>query len=296
MIPSQRFTPQSPRSVIPTLSALWQGATKAVRAFFVLLFHVFTVYDDSMPDPKGISDATGQLTEEQLDLCKRIYDEEEKRHERLEQKATILLSVVALVVPLLVSGAYFIATKEGFNPIAKVGGLVFTCFAGILLLVSFISLLRALAIKPRINLSVYSLFNTYPEGVKRYNPDFYGRGLLYCSSVNGALNNLLADFVRAAQVFLVVAVFLEASCSIPLILTLTPSDSIQEVKGKVTIESAGLDKAVELENKLLTTINILRDRVWDLESQAREERTRIEALERNAKKHKKPVRGPGAGS
>lgn len=209
-----------------------------------LFSHTLSSYQDLPPSPQSITQAKpeGTIDKDQLPICKLVYETEEARQEKLERKSTATISLVAAITPFIVAAMVYIRTSAGLSYGGRVATFVLSIFAFIPLLLAFIASLRATGIRAYQYLHIPAVIDTQRDTIRPFSVDFFGRGLLWCASVNGSLNNHIADFVRAAHVFLVVSVILLLASAFPTLLTTEPKSSSQEITGTVRVESTALQQ------------------------------------------------------
>jgi hypothetical protein len=179
----------------------------------------------------------GQITSDQLPVCQAIAADSKDRLRTLEQKSTTLLSVIAIVAPLTASAAVFIK-KQPLPPWAAAITLVFDFAAAVGLLLAFIAILRALAVRGHQELFLGTVIDPENDTIRTYDPDFGGRGLLWTAANRQATCDHIADFVRAAQVFLVGGVMLTVLAAVPVLAVV--GNETQRIEGRVSLDTATL--------------------------------------------------------
>lgn len=73
-------------------------------------------------------------------------------------------------------------------------------------MLSFISALRAMTIKYSESLFIHSVIETDSTSFRQYESEFHAKGLLHCASMNAAVNDHIAQFVKGAYTLLAMAV------------------------------------------------------------------------------------------
>ena len=86
--------------------------------------------------------------------------------------------------------------------------------AGVLLLLGFICALRGVSVSRRETLFLNAVLNADGQ-FRKYDAAFRARGLLYCASMNTAMNDHIANFVKAAHIFSAMAVVLFVLAAVP---------------------------------------------------------------------------------
>jgi hypothetical protein len=247
---------------------------KTFKRLGAIFWHLFcqtlSSYDSSLPEVPALTrdDPKGCIQKEQVELCRLVYDTEEHRREKLEEKSTAALSLVAVLTPFIVSAAVYMASSSGFGFRERGFALVAYALSFLSLLVAFIASVRANGIRERPSLHIHSVIGPETGVIKEFSPDYFGRGLLWCASVNSAVNDHIADFVRAAQMFLVFSVMFLVFGAVPLVFVLHPDSEPQDIKKAVQVESAALQQ-----------ISVSISKAAEASTQLEKDRARIEKME-----------------
>jgi hypothetical protein len=172
-----------------------------LRRFVYFVCHTLRVYESGAGEPPGLSSRSpaGTLSVEQLKICERLASEADDRLAAVEQKATTLLTLVAVLAPLSASAAVFVV-RTPLSPEVRLWVLSGQLGAFFFLLLASVATMRALAIREHKDVGVGGL--VAKGTIRAYSVDFEGRGLLYTAAMRHAITDHVADFVRAAQVFL----------------------------------------------------------------------------------------------
>lgn len=215
--------------------------------------------------PKGVkltsSQPGGTVSEEMLPVCQLLANDAESRLNKLEAKATGLLSLIAVVIPLTASAAVFIQ-QNGLPAIARSVTLGLNVAAMLAFLLALLAALRAVAVRGHQALFLDAVIDPTSDQVREYTADFFGRGLLHVAATSQAICDHIALFVRATQLFLVLGVLLAASAAVP-VLFFVHVETPATLQGTVTIESSSL--------------NSLRDAVAEAAAASEAEMTRLES-------------------
>lgn len=199
----------------------WVATQAAV--FWHLLSHTFAHFEAAPREPGRITDASpsGTFEAEHIALCQAIFDEQDKRQERLEGKAQVVQGVVAVLAPLLIGLLVFVLTPDsGLTSISLV--LAFAIPALALGAVALVASLRAVGVRRRHSLNVGAVVKVEAASVSQYTADRHARGLLWCAAMNDAMNDHVADFVRSAQAFLILAVITGGTAGVVAALSFHP--------------------------------------------------------------------------
>lgn len=165
-------------------------------------------YEEYPPEPPGKFPSEQQeISDEQLQVCKQMFDLCEKRHETLERKAQGIFFVLSIVVPALGSFFPYLIQTQQFSALLYKLSSWFLIATIIFLILSFVSVARSLAIRARKQPYLQSVIAN--DGVfLEYKRTEYAKSLLHCVSTNTSVNDHIAQFVRGAQALIVSAVFL----------------------------------------------------------------------------------------
>ena len=186
------------------------------------------------------SDKSNKTAEATVKQCQWIFDQAEQRRNQLEQKAQSTFGLMIFLVPLLSSAFVFVAGKAALGHLRTIA-IVLVSAAALFVLLGFISAIRAVGVKTSETLSLDSVLQK--NGVFRpYEESFHAKGLLYCASMNTAMNDHLAQFVRGAHSMTAIAVLLLLLAAIPTSIAAVNSSSeptTTKVLGPVEVFSKG---------------------------------------------------------
>jgi len=216
---------------------------RIVLSFWRLLYQVFVPYNPRPEPPEDPPTPSSALADETMEQCKKIYEDAETSRKYLEDKARATFTMTSFLAPLLVSVFVFLLSKAKASP-ATTLAIYIAMTAGIFLLFGFISIVRAVSVQVRETLQLRSVLDMSTKDFRPYDRGFHAGGLLYCASVNTAMNGHIAQFVKGAQVMTALAVLLACAAALPLAYTLSKSQDQTPhavVDGTVKIESASLD-------------------------------------------------------
>ena len=205
-----------------------------------LVRHTFTPYE-SGPGVPGVSrtEPVGHIEEKHLVHCEKMYEQQIDHRKILEQKAASLLSLQAVLAPLVVSALWFVrseAVVDGrWAAILMVG--ISTALA--LIVAAFVAAFRANAVKGFEALGIGALLEDDGKTVRSYSEDFRARGLLYCALRNTVWNDHVADFVRASEGFLVAAIVVLLLCGVPILKQASATKSDGATKQVSAVDLVG---------------------------------------------------------
>lgn len=296
--------PEAPPKYLPERQARrpfnFRGSIGQLGAtFWHLLKHTLGTFE---PAPHAATDISltapaGKIRGDQVAVCREIAAESVARLDKLEQKSTTLLSVIAVVAPLTASAAVFIKQQS----LPKAAGAItlgLDVLATVAVLLAFVAVLRALAVRGHQALFLNTVIDPESDRIRDYDEDFYGRGLLYTAAHRQAVCDHIADFVRAAQVFLVLGVALASLASLPVLFAV--HDSPTHVVGTVGLDAstlrglrAGFTEDARLQDARVARLESVVDSLASLKAANDDIRHQIESL-RVQIRHLSPHRGATA--
>ena len=196
----------------PTPSRLIKALAKHVVRFLYILCQPLIPFESAPQEPQiPLPEEAGNLTDEQLAQCQAIFDQCEARCARIEQKAQWTFTVFAFLIPALASILVFLIRDPAFRAANHPLPLILLSVSGCLLILSFLSAARAIAVHPRQFLHIHAVINTENGAFLEYKKESYAQGLLYCATMNTATNDHIAQFVKGAQFLMVSAVLVFVS-------------------------------------------------------------------------------------
>ncbi len=190
----------------------WERLKSGVR-FYIAVFierirHTYAIYETEPVAPTGIGNIViSDVQPQDLEVCRFIYDSVERRQETLEQKGTVLVSTIAILAPLLISGVAYVAQYDRLSGFTKSAVMAIGLISTFFLLTSLIAALKVNSVRGRQALYLQSLVD-FAEHRVRLREHQYLRLLMYNIAVNSAINDHVADFVRSSQHFLAIAAIL----------------------------------------------------------------------------------------
>jgi hypothetical protein len=228
---------------------------------------------DDLPEPDV------QVTESHLKECQWIFDQADARRIYLEQKAQSAFALMLFLVPLLASLFAFLI-KASSHTTSRTVAIGFLAVSGVLGLLGFISVVRAVSVKNTETLFLGAVVDLKDGQFRQYDYAFHARGLLYCASINTAMNDHIAMFVKSGQV-------LTAGAVIALVIAAIPAG----IAFSSLAQSATDVKIVTQVNASIGELVGLREEVANL-------RKEITALANGKAAHgaPKPVNGRGPAS
>lgn len=226
--------------------SLYGGAISQVGALLGEFWHIlWRSIVPFNPGPELFDDPPrpdAELDDVQLKRCETYFTQVEATRDALEAKARATFSVVAFLAPLIASAFVFFITRPLPGSAARDIAIGVALLSFVLLVLGFLSITRAVAVRPRQTLGYKSIVDTERGEFRRYNKAFHARGLLWCASSNEAMNVHLAEFVKGAHILTALAVFalVVAAVPAPFFLSAQPTTNKTEIVGPVNIVSPAL--------------------------------------------------------
>ncbi len=203
--PIRLFWPRTPRHWIKVLA-------KRIVGFLYILCQPLIPYESAPREPNApLPEEAGELTDEQLAQCQAIFDQCEARCAHIEKKAQWTFTVFAFLIPALTSVLVFLIRDPAFRAANGPLSLILLSASACLLVLSFLSAARAIAVHQRLFPHIHAVINEESGAFLEYNKAFHAQGLLYCATMNTAMNDHIAQFLRGAQILMVSAVLVFVS-------------------------------------------------------------------------------------
>lgn len=210
---TNRFNAKAPAAIRgkEAWKHLWENTLPDIKTIFE---QVFTQYQEQPDNPADFPEETNEPDDKQLEQCQLIFKQSEERRLHIEQKAQSLFSLIIFMAPAL--GSMFVFIYKDSPPIGTTGWiiiiLIFMSF--VLLALGFISVMRAISVKAHEILFIESVVDKKSGKFKEYSKAYHAQGLLYCASINTAINDHIAQFTKGAQVLMIFAAILSLIASI----------------------------------------------------------------------------------
>jgi hypothetical protein len=271
---------------------LVKAAVNTACGFIDTILRPLVPYESGPREPAAdLPEHADWPSEEQLAQCQAIFDQSEARRAHIEQKAQWAFTVIAFLLPSLASVLVFLIRDPAFEAANGAPSLVLLLVSACLLLLSFFSAWRALAIRGRQILHLGAIIDGENGDFLNYDRTRHAQGLLYCATMNTATNDHIAQFVKDAHVLVAFAVVTFASGAVAtgLQLTARPAPPVRaEVVGTVSLsptDLSGLHSDIREVAAALATLatatskesqmNLLVDRVATLEAEVNTLRNQV---------------------
>ncbi|MBF0306353.1 MAG: hypothetical protein HQL41_11960 [Alphaproteobacteria bacterium] len=229
----------------------WKDLLKRTVIGVTTIFtRVFIPYSACAQEPNDLPETASDPDELQLDQCQTIYNEVEDRRAHLEKKAHSMFTVIIFMIPLIGSIFVFVYKESFPDVISRTITIALLAFSGAMLVLGFISVMRAVSIKTRDILLIDSVVDPETGHFRRYSKAFHAQGLLYCAAKNTAMNDHIAQFVKGAQALTGMAAIATLAAAIPAAIVFSnhPSSPAKtQVIGPVDLASpelAGIRKDI----------------------------------------------------
>lgn len=182
---------------------------------FRILWQVFVPFNPAPEDPDSLPEPKVTVTTEQVAECQWIFDQGEERREQLEQKAQWAFALILFLVPVLSSVIVYLMKESVSGTRSYWWAAVLIGFSALFLFMAFVSVVRAVSVQGRQTLFLEAMADLSDGQVRTYDTGFHARGLLWCASVNTAMNDHLAQFVKGAHLLSAAAVLTLGIAAIP---------------------------------------------------------------------------------
>lgn len=249
------------------------------------------------PDaPQPLPPQTADPDEAQLAQCQWVFDQAENRRIHLEQKGQSTFTVMVFLVPLITSVLLFLFRESSPDGLGYEVAVCSLIASGTLLLLAFISVMRAISVQERETLFLGAVIDLKNGQFRKYNRSFHARGLLYCAAVNTAMNDHIAQFVKGARILTACAVLLLVAAAVAAATRFSPTPGSPvrtEIAGQINLSTASMAPLQEEIEKLRIEIAALAntanrdDRINLLEA-------RVAALEENIDRLQKTLSSASA--
>lgn len=193
---------------------IFRTLSKELKAFFNAFLHTIMLYDGKIEPPKKQLDFESELTKEQVDQSKLIFNNSVRRREKLESKAEKLLGLLMIFTPLFsVLVTYLFSVKIHSN-LLRIFLYLALCISILSIFLALIAILRSRKVGDIEEPFISVIIDHENDKIHKYSAKREGLGYLYCAINNQVRNDHIADFVRAAEyfvlinfIFLIISVF-----------------------------------------------------------------------------------------
>lgn len=208
MSQAQDYLPKPPGRLPFSLRTYVDATKRSMATFHVLLRHTLSAYGKapSSKEPITSNSPKGTIRPKMLQRIEQLWGAAKLRSEHLEQKSTATLSGLGIAAPIVIALSVFIVKEPSISTWIRYTALVLVALAIASMVMSFLAILRALSIREREELGIDSVVAS--RAFRKATDDFHGRGLLYVYTKQQAINDHVADFIRASQMFLAVSIAL----------------------------------------------------------------------------------------
>ena len=266
--------------------------------FGSILLQAVTPFNSRPEQPADPPEPDTELSDEQLEFCQKLFDQTESRRTSLEQKAQWTFASIVFLVPLLASIFVFLS-KNAPHGISRIVAAAFLVISGTLLFLGFISVIRAVSVQSREVLFLDALIDPETSQFRTYSKSFHGRGLIYCTSVNTAMNDHIAQFVKGAHILTASAVVMLLLAAVPASIEFssykTPP-SKTSIVGSVTVNSSefeGLSSQKETIQDGIAQLNkltVAQDQTKALQAQVDKLEAELQVIEQTISRDPKLTR------
>jgi hypothetical protein len=221
--------------------SFWKELLRIVKGFVCILWQTIVPFNPSPELPKDPPNPDDDPDDKQIEQCEKMFDRVEEGRDQLEQKARATFSFVSFLTPLLASILVFTLSKTPADTPGRSAAIVLSVVSLCFLVLGFVSIARAVSVRGREALFLDSIIDPEQNQIRAYDKRFYIRGLLYCASVNQAINDHIAQFVKGAHVLTALAVLALVPAAVPAAIALSSISSQPtktEIIGQVAVSVA----------------------------------------------------------
>jgi hypothetical protein len=276
-----------PPSRLPFSFGAYVDATKkSVETFYVLLRHTLSAYGKT-PSPKESitsNSPNGVIRPKLLHRIERLWEAARARSEHLEQKSTATLSGLGIAAPIVIALSAFIVKEPSISTWIRYTALLLVALAITCMVMGFLAILRALSIREREELGIDSVLAS--RTFRKATDDFHGRGLLYVYTKQQAINDHLADFIRASQMFLAIAVALVLLAGVVVVPGIAAAAGRQKSTDPALLK---LNRTLETLNEQLDQTETLRRDQFRMQQDLTKLRLEVERMSVRQKVESSPV-------
>ncbi len=206
-----------------------------------IVWQTFVPFNPRPEEPESLPAPASPLDESQVAQCQWIFDQTEARRDHLEQKAQWTFALILFLTPLVASIFVFLVHENSSNSIGRVVAIFLLLGSVALMLLGFISIVRAVSVQARESLFLGAVVDLTSGQFLVYDKARHAGGLLYCASVNTAMNDHIAQFVKGAHVLTTAAVVILLTAMIPTVAGFSSLQTVQvqtRIVGPVQVFSA----------------------------------------------------------
>lgn len=233
----------APKRLPSSFKAYGGAIRKSLKTFHFLIRHTLSVHGEPAAPREEIAENSpaGPIRPKLLVRIERLWELARTRTEQLEQKSSAMLSGLGIAAPIVIAFSAYIVQESAIATWVKWTSFSLSVIAISSMALGFFAVLRALSVRVREELGIDSvvLQRTFRDA----SDDFQGRGLLYVYTRQQAINDHVANFVRAAQTFLAIAIALVLLAGIAII----PGIAAESGRRKPDADTALLKVANTLE-------------------------------------------------
>jgi hypothetical protein len=237
---------------------------------------VFVSYNPQPEEPDSIPALQADPGAETVAQCRWIYDQAENRRSSLEQKAQWGFGATLFLFPFVASAFLYLLHARIGNMLLHMAALVLLVIAAGFLLLAFISVLRATAVRAAETLFLEAVVDRDSGTFRTYSASYHARGLLRCAVMNTAMNDHIAQFVRGANVLTVLSLMCMVLSAVPAAIEFSGApDPVGHtvISGDVRVISSDLSnlhrdvgKALAGDARAMNALNRLETRLRALET------------------------------
>jgi amino acid transporter len=206
----------------------------------IIVCQVFVPFEPRPAEIDSLPEPAIKIGESEVKECQWIFDQAEARRLQLEQKAQSTFGLMVFLVPLLASLFVFLVNRATIHATSRTVAIALLVVSACLVLLGFISVVRAISVKTFETLYLGAVIDLKDGQFRQYDHAFHARGLLYCASMNTAMNDHIAQFVKGGQILIAGAVIAVLAAAVPaatIFSSLAPAATEAKLVGSVNVST-----------------------------------------------------------
>jgi len=249
-----------------SLRELPSAAKKTLKGFLDTFIHLLSIQKKPLPAAKDLpydDKCPPSLDSEQAKLCKDIFDQTQKRADKIQGKAEKYSGFIPVVLSLALGTLSIVIREPGLPNSYRSVCIWVACLGCTALLLAFFGCLRCLRVQTVDEPYVGAVIDTDKHEVRKFDSAFIPFSYLSCALRNGAQIDEMADYLRATEFLFFIGVVTIIVGSLPLLFLIKPSEpktpqvaiqNVEEIKAAI---SEGFTANLALLNSLDARMRLL---------------------------------------
>lgn len=252
-------------SKAPKNAKLLESIKIESKRFIHSIKFIFQPYENSLPAPeKNIpwEKNNWSISDEEFEIAKDLYQRSDERHNKLEEKSQKMFGVTTFFIPILLGViAYLLENSLGVITLILIFISLFFYFLALW------GCLRAIRVKERQSPGLSLFVDPSTDQMINSKKEKIAACLLFCSQYNERMNDQIANYIRASETFIFVAVlFTLLSGGAGLYTKTTRQDTKKDFSEAILTEvKSGLTVLKEISMNFKNTNSINEHLIQDIE-------------------------------